>query len=168
MSRKHALVETMLTLLILAGGSAGKAKADTPLEPISETTFCSKDGRYCAHSTASPAHLDVFLKRDPEHVLWSRNEYVIKGFVSNDGKAVLSCYGGLNLIPLDATLEFLLARVLHASGNVEEIRLRSLYTDIHQLPHTDSHLEWGRCVGIDSGKVLLERPDGSQWHSSEL
>ncbi|NII53793.1 hypothetical protein [Luteibacter sp. SG786] len=165
MSRQTLAGAAHILLLWLA---AGVTHADTPLEPANETAFCSKEGRYCAHSTVNPPHLEVFARRNPEDVLWSRNESVTKGFLSDDGKTVVSCYGGLNLIPLDATLEFPVVRMLHASGNVEEIRLKLLYSDIRQLPRTGSHLEWGRCVGIEGGNALLERADGTQWQSSKL
>jgi len=167
MVRKASLT-TVALIVLTTVFVAEKVLGDTPLEPVSETMFCSKGGLYCVHSTANPAHLDVFEKKNPEHVLWSREEFVIKGFLSDDGKAVVSCYGGLNLIPVEATLDFLLVRVLRASGSAKEIRLSALYSDIHQLPHTDPHLEWGRCVGIEEGKVLLERANGTQWRSDKL
>lgn len=167
MNRKYVLPSVAL-IFIFATVVAQRAHADAPLEPVKEITFCSKNQRYCAHSSVNPAHLDVFEKQNPRHVLWSRSEYVTKGFLSDDGRAVVSCYGGLNLIPLDATLDFLLARILHASGSVQEIKLNALYADIRQLPHTDSHLEWGHCVGIDKGEVLLERADGTQWRGGKL
>jgi hypothetical protein len=167
MTSRNLLAAAGLSVL-LALVAEGSVRADTPLEPASDTTFCSNNAHYCVHSTVSPAHLEVFAKKDPTHRLWSRDEYLTKGFVSDDGKTVVSCYGGLNLIPMDASLDFTVVRILHASGGVQEVRLRSLYTDMNQLPHTDSHLEWGRCVGIDKGRVVLERPNGTQWRSDKL
>ncbi|MEX1826808.1 hypothetical protein [Luteibacter sp. CQ10] len=167
MTSKNLLAAAGLSAL-LALVAEGAVRADTPLEPVGDTTFCSNDAHYCVHSTVRPAHLEVFDKQNPARHLWSKEEYVAKGFVSDDGKTVVSCYGGLNLIPMDASLDFAVVRILDASGGVREVRLRSLYTDMSQLPHTDSHLEWGRCVGIDGGRFVLERADGTQWRSGKL
>jgi hypothetical protein len=119
------------------------------LEPVYETTFCSTNQAYCAHSTVSPNHL-------------------VKGFITDDGRTVVSIYPGLNLLPTDATLDFVLVRLLRAKGHVDEVHLRSLYSDIADLPHSDSHLYWGGWVGIENGKLVLERADRSRWRSDRL
>jgi hypothetical protein len=165
-SKKYS--NTLAFLLILVIFVAGDARADTPLEPVYNAAFCSKNQTYCARSTAVPAHLEVYERAVPGNVLWSREEFVAKGFLSDDGKAVVSCYPGLNLLPTDATLDFLLVRILRASGKVDEIKLRNLFSSVDELPHSTSHLVWGRCVGIEDGKVVLERADGSRWMSDSL
>lgn len=165
-SKKYGGALAILFTLLLA--VAADSRGDQPLDPVYSTTFCSKNQTYCVRSTATPAHLDVYERTAPGRVLWSRGEFVAKGFLSNDGRFIVSCYPGLDLLPLDATLDFLLVRVLHASGKADEIKLRELFSSIEKLPHSSSHLFWGRCVGIEDGKAVLERADGSRWESSPL
>lgn len=131
-------------------------------------TPSSTNQAYCAHSMVTPNRLVIYKRDAPNHALWSRDEFVAKGFITDDGRTVVSIYPGLNLLPTDATLDFVLVRLLHAKGNVDEIHLRSLYDDIADLPHSDSHLYWGGWVGIENAKLVLERADRSRWQSGRL
>ncbi|MET0255346.1 MAG: hypothetical protein ABW193_06110, partial [Luteibacter sp.] len=81
---------------------------------------------------------------------------------------IASCYPGLNLLPMDSTLDFVLVRILRFREHPREIRLRALFSQIGDLPKTSSHLEWGHCVGIERGRLVIERHDGSPWLSDPL
>lgn len=155
-------------LFALALVVSDTASADSPVEEVSATTFCSPNKKYCAQSTRDPSLTAVYAKGNPRQALWSRREFVVKGFVSDDGQAVASCYAGFNLLPLDAKADFLVARIFRASGNVNEIRLGTVYPDIGVLPRTDSHLEWGRCIGIDEDELRIKRVDGTEWKSKSF
>lgn len=160
----HARSIVFLLLVAVAIDS----RADSPIEPPTVVNFCSANLTYCARSTPVPARTMVYAKTTPDKILWSRNEYVWKGFLTDDGRSIASCYGGLNLLPMNATLDFVVARILHASGKVEQISLRSGFSSMKQLPPTSSHLEWHGCIGIEQGKLILERADGSRWLSNPL
>lgn len=144
------------------------SRADSPMEPPKVVNFCSENLVYCVHSTPVPARTVVYAKAAPDKILWSLDEYVWKGFLTDDGHAIASCYGGLNLLPMNATLDLVVARILHASGKVEQISLRSGFSSIKQLPPSSSHLEWHGCMGIEQDKLILERADGSRWLSDPL
>lgn len=160
------LMRSAVLALVLA--ASGRASADSPVEQVDATTFCSKNQKYCAQSTRDPSLTSVYAETNPGQVLWSRKEFVVKGYVSDDGQAVASCYAGLNLLPLDAKADFLVARIFHASGRAKEIRIGAVYPDIRVLPRTDSHVEWGRCIDIDEDGLIIERVDGTQWKSKSL
>ena len=156
---------SMRAFLAVALTVCGTASADAPIEQVSVTTFCSADQKYCARSTRDPSFTAVYAKGNPERVLWSMTEFVVKGFVSDDGRVVASCYAGLNLLPLDAKADFLVARLYEASGTAKDIRLGMMYPDLRALPRTNSHIEWGRCVGVDDDELVIERVDGTRWKS---
>lgn len=166
---KHGNARSLGVLLFsLISVVSTNSQADSPLEAVSETTFCSANHAYCAHSTASPNRLIVYERNAPDRILWSRDEFVVKGLISDDGKTVASIYPGLNLLPLDATLDFVLVRILRRKGEAEEVHLRSLYSSIAEVPHSVSHLNWGGWVGIEHGRLVLERADRSLWRSHRL
>lgn len=98
-------------VLALVLAASGTASADSPVEQVDATTFCSTNQKYCAHSTRDPSLTSVYAEANPGQVLWSRKEFVVKGFVSDDGQAVASCYAGLNLLPLDTKADFLVASI---------------------------------------------------------
>lgn len=164
------MVPRLLVMAALAAAlllpTFDEARATTRLDPSHTAVFCSENFYYCAMSTVTPAYTRVLSQTND--VVWARAEFVRKGFLSIDGQVMISCYAGLSLVPEDASLDLVVARVLHASGKVEEVTLRALYTSMSQLPRSDSHRVWGYCTGIEDGKLVLQRADGSRWESAPL
>lgn len=139
--------------------------ADTPISPIHTIKTCSTNGKYCFYSTESPAKTTVFSVDSPGNILWSTNEFVPNGYLSDNGMAIASCYPGINLAPPDATLDFVIVRILKKAKLVEKVSLKELYSSMSQLPNTISHREWGRCIGIVKNHIKLERADGTLWET---
>ena len=157
--------------MVLAGAllslTLDAAGAELPPDPIKSSVFCSENLMYCAKSTMMPAHTDV-LTKSGDTVAWAREEFVRRGFVSNDGQVMVSCLPRWKFVPENAGLDDVVVRIFHASGKVDQITLRSLYTSMSQLPRTESGLVWGYCMGIEDGKMILERADESRWESPPL
>lgn len=151
-------------LFSLAFDAAG---TELPPDPITSSVFCSENFFHCAKSTMTPAHTDV-ISESGKSVAWTRAEFVRRGFMSNDGQVMVSCLPRANYVPANAGLDFVVVRIFHASGQVDEITLRSLYTSMDQLPHSEAGLMWGYCMGIEDGKMILERADESRWESAPL
>jgi hypothetical protein len=140
------------------------ARADTPISNATPSYFCSSDGRFCARSKQTPPSTAVFERvSQSKKRVWSTQTFIPVGFISEDGKVLVSCYPGLNLVPEDAGLDFVVVKVYRKDHEVENIRLESIYKNINQLVETESHKDWGHCVGFRSGTFQIKRTDGAIW-----
>lgn len=158
---------SMALAVALLSPTLNAAGAELSRDPITSSIFCSENLTYCAKSTMTPAHTDI-LTESGDAVAWTREEFVRRGFVSNDGKVMVSCLPRWKFVPENASLDDVVVRIFHASGKVDQIALRNLYTSMSQLPRTDSGLVWGYCMGIEDGRMILERADESRWKSAPL
>lgn len=151
-------------IIIVASLGAANSLADTPITTPLVSTFCSQSGRFCAKSKASSS---TTLIEHQGKQIWSVNSFVPYGFISDDGAVIASCYPGKNMVPNTANLSFTVIKLFDRHGRSKSIVLGDLYGSMRQLPETESHKEWGRCVGFHDGYFEVERADGSVWKMKE-
>lgn len=138
-----------------------KSYADTPISTPDSSQFCSSSGRYCATSRASGSMTIVTDQKNKKSVAWSVKEFISYGYISDNGKVVVSCYPGKNLVPDTASLTFTVIKMFYIDGRTKDIELGNFYKSIDQLPATMSHREWGRCVGFHGKDFEVELANGS-------
>jgi hypothetical protein len=143
--------------------------ADTPISMPSKSKFCSSSGRYCAESNASDSITVVRDQASPEKaIVWSKKIFVADGFISDDGTVIASCYPGKNLVPSDADLQFVVIKFYDRRGRYKAIKLGDMYKSMDQLLDTESHKDWGWCMGFNEKGFGVKRADGSEWRSSDF
>jgi len=153
-----------LALACLLACESSLAFADTPISNTTYSHFCSSDRRFCATSKQTPPLTTVFEKGgQSQKPLWSTPAFIPVGFLSTDGKVLASCYPGLNLVPEDAGLDFVVVKVYLNGQEIQIIQLSALYKHADQLVRTESHRDWGHCVGFRNGLFVIKRADGSLW-----
>lgn len=156
---KAALCAVLLVL------SCGQIQADEALRPVQDVMFCAQSNSFCAHSSLTTSTTAVGASNSVEPT-WSFHAFVQNGFISDDGDWVVSCYGGRNLVPVDAGLDFVIAIIYGRNGERRSVYLRDLFTDLSSLPKTVSHKEWGSCVGISHNLFQIKKYDGSMFEIS--
>ena len=135
------------------------ANADEPLRPPTFQRFSSPNGEVVAYSTPG-ADTRVVSSASGE-VLWRIPEWTRLLYLSNDGAHAAEVYSGLNLIPLDSTLDFVLVTLWTRGEKSGAVTLRALVPSMLVVPRTVSHLSWGNVRGFGENNVLIvERFDG--------
>jgi hypothetical protein len=134
-----------------------------------KSEFCSSSGRYCAESDASDSITIVRDQKSPNKVIiWSKKIFISDGFISNDGMVIASCYPGKNLVPSDADLKFVVIKFYDQRGRYRDIRLGDIYKSMDELLDTESHKDWGWCIGFNEQGFGVKRTDGSEWRLSDF
>ena len=121
--------------------SVGTVLADTPLPPPDRLEVCSADKTICAVSDPV-ANRTVVSSTQSRQVLWTLPGWHRWLFVSDDGMSVVTGYSGMNLVPVDVTLEEPVLFFYSRGKLVRSTRLGDLYKHKSQLPRTVSHLAW--------------------------
>jgi hypothetical protein len=147
----------------------GASVADMPVSVSTKSEFCSSSGRYCAESNASDSTTVVRDQASPKKtIVWSKKVFVSDGFISNDGMVIASCYAGKNLVPSDADLRFTVIKFYDRKGRYRSVKLGDIYKSMDQLMSTESHKDWGWCIGFNENGFGVERTDGSEWRLSNF
>jgi len=136
------------------------ARGDEPLPPPTKVTRTSPSGRIRAISDPESNTTrveDVKLRR----LLWTLPEWHRAFFVADDGKHVVTEYGGLNLIPTGLFIGHIVLFTFWEEGKkIREVRVRDLFPKRSILQRTASHYSWCESVGIDEhGRLKVERVD---------
>lgn len=71
-------------------------------------------------------------------------------FVSDDGRHLVKCYGGLNLVPLDYDPDMSLVEVWRQGAFIHRLSLRAVFRNPSAMPRTVSHYAWGGCLRFES------------------
>jgi len=154
----------VLALLVFAVGSlAGPlhAIADTPLLPPSPSTECSPNGKVCIEM--KPDSDGRVYRKGPggERIdLWVMPGWNRAVFVSDDGRHLVKCYGGLNLVPRDYDPEMSLVEVWRQGTLIHRLSLRAVVGNLSALLRTPSHYAWGSCVRFESATRFVVGLDG--------
>jgi len=154
----------ILALLLFAVGSlAGPhhAIADTPLLPPSPSTECSPNGKVCIEM--KPDSDGRVYRKGPggERIdLWVMPGWNHAVFVSDDGRHLVKCYGGLNLVPRDYDPEMSLVEVWRQGTLIHRLSLRAVVGNLSTLLRTPSHYAWGSCVRFESATRFVVGLDG--------
>ena len=70
---------------------------------------------------------------------------------------------GMNLVPIDVSLEEKVIFFYHRSNFLRAVKLRDLYLDKSQLKQTASHLAWGSIAGFNhANQLVVELVTGSK------
>jgi hypothetical protein len=136
--------------------------ADEPLPPPSRVTVTSLNGqiRVVSDPKAGTQIEDV----KGHKVLWRLPDWYRLMFVSNDGRYLVTPYGGGDLIPTNFRGDFVLITSWHEGRKIKDVTARDLFLDPKILNRTASHYEWGGVEGIDSnGWLKVERVGGKRF-----
>jgi len=148
----------LLACLIIL--STSSAFADEPLPPPEKMTVCSPTKNLCAMS--DPTSSKTFVSSQPP----KGKSWVIPGwhrwlFVSDDGESVVVGYDGMNLAPLDVSLDEPVLYFYHHGKLVRTMTLKDFYGSKSQLRRTVSHLAWVNTIGINkANQLVVELIDG--------
>ena len=141
-------------LALIVALLAVPALADTPLPPPEKLTICSPSGKVCA--TSDPI-ADITLVSSQT---FRQNPWKIPGwhrwlFVSDDGESVVVGYDGMNLVPVNVTLEEPVLFFYNKGKLVRTVTLGDLYERKSQLRRTVSHFAWAHIPGINRANQLV-------------
>jgi len=147
------------TLLIACCVLSAFAHADEPLGPPTFKRFSSANGQVVAY--ANPGSDTRVVSSASGEELWRIPGWTRLLYLSNDGAHAAEAYSGLNLIPLDSTLDFVLVTLWTRGEKSGEVTLRELVSSMSVVPRSASHLSWGTVKGFgDNNELIVERFDG--------
>jgi hypothetical protein len=148
-------IAVLMTCCVLSAS----AYADEPLRPPTFQRFSSPNREVVAYAT--PGADTRVVNSASGEVLWRIPRWTRLLYLSNDGAHAAEVYSGLNLIPLDSTLDFVLVTLWTRGEKSGEVTLRELVASMSVVPRTVSHLYWGRVNGFaDNNELIVERFDG--------
>jgi hypothetical protein len=135
-----------ISILVLA---AATAMADEPLAPASVITRCSPSGRYCATADPKLETVVVYEKGQATAPRWSLKGWQRVFDVADSGEHLVTCYSGMNLLPLDYKPEWNMLAFYERGKLIRTVSVAELIPDLTKLRRTASHYEWGQCMGFD-------------------
>ncbi len=152
-------MKRLLNITLIIAFFSCTALADAPLQPAERKVNCSPNGNFCA--TSDPLEKVTVIKGDS--VSWTVPGWHRWLFVSDDGESVVIGYEGMNLVPIDVSLEEKVIFFYHRSNFLRAVKLRDLYLDKSQLKQTASHLAWGSIAGFNhANQLVVELVTGSK------
>src|SRR5262245_213762 len=120
-------------LILVAANTA----ADAPLPPPAQTTKCSANTRFCAVSDPASNRLTVYRNAAGKRTdLWSLSGWSRSFAVSDDGDDLVTCYGGLNLLPLDYRPDWTMLTFYRRGQRTRSWKLAELVPDLSRLQRT--------------------------------
>lgn len=138
------------------------AFADAPLAPFPSVT-CSLKNQACATRSGDRRSATVWRKgaRGAKLAAWCAKITSPALQVSDDGRALVELYPGLNLLDAGAGPDTIVL-AFHRPGTAPvRIRLRDVIARPAALPATASHRQWARAYGFDgAGSFLLLTAEG--------
>ncbi len=150
---KHAA--SLVVLLVVATGSL---RADAPLRPPQPVTQWSANRQFCAVSDPATDRLTVYrVSAGARSELWSVAGWQRSFAVSDTGDDVVTCYGGLSLLPLDYRPDETLLTFYRRGRATRSWTVAELIRDRTRLERTSSHYHWGECVGFAASGVFEVR-----------
>lgn len=137
-----------LVVFALASSAGSGALADEPLPLPAAYEVKSPDGKFVARTV--PGAATTITARGSDTPLWSLPGWYRSMFLSPDGKTLVTCYDGLNLLGRDdRRVETVMATFHHADGSRRNVTLGDLFLLLGSMPKTVSHYRWGQCIGFD-------------------
>lgn len=148
------------SLALIAAFFAVPAFADSPLPPPETLTVCSASRNTCAIS--DPATSTTRVSSPKSRVApWTIPGWHRWLFVSDDETSVVVGYDGMNLVPVDVTLEEPVFFFYSSGKLVRVVTLGDLYKRKSQLVRTVSHLAWAQSARINGhNQLVVELMDG--------
>ena len=143
------------SVILLALCAIGcNARADTPLSPPEKFTVCSPTGNVCATSDPGSNSTVVSTQR-PKKILWTIPGWHRWLLVSDDGESVIVGYAGVNLVPVDVSLNEPVFIFYHRGKRVRTVTLGELYQRKEQMRPTASHYAWTQGASLNKANQLV-------------
>jgi hypothetical protein len=151
-SRSFAIV----TALCMCFGSA---LADSPLPPPAAFREISPSGKFAVVSDPSSGTKVIDAASGKQ--LWQVPGWHRSLFLSDDGEHLAIGYGGLNLVPIDASDSLEMISFWSRGRKIRSVPLRAIVPNRSILQRTVSHYAWGNIAGIDhENRLVVKRVDG--------
>lgn len=143
---RHGALALSFALVLMATSTI--ARADEPL-PVPEThEVKSRDGAFFARSV--PGGSTSVYARGSTTALWSIPGWYRWLFVAPDGRSLVTCYDGMQLLQRDHRVTNTVMATFHsATEEKRTVTLGDLLILLGSMPKTVSHYRWGTCVGFD-------------------
>ena len=94
----------------------------------------------------------MYRKGSEKAPLWSVKGWARAFDVADSGDHLVTCFGGLNLLPLDYKSDWTMLSFHERGRLVRQVSLGELVPYPSKLRRTASHYEWGRCVGFEGAR----------------
>ena len=134
--------------------------ADEPLAPPKDYAVRSRNGRFEARVTVSPAETRVYQLVSPNKLLWHKPGFHRHVFLSDDGRHLVAGYDGYNLIPQNYSPDLVLITFFDRSKTIRRVTLSEIVPDLSRLRRTVSHYAWGGFGKIEkSGQFVVTTVD---------
>jgi hypothetical protein len=134
--------------------------ADAPLPPPEDYTVKSRNGRFEARVSVSPAETRVYQIGSPDKLLWRKPGFHRHVYLSDDGRHLVAAYDGHNLIPLNYSPDLVLITFFDRSSPIRRVTLSEILPDLSRLRRTMSHYSWGSFGTLDeSGHFVVTTVD---------
>jgi hypothetical protein len=161
-ARRSVRLPGLVRLLPLLGLAVSllPAAADEPLRPPHRYTECSPAKTVCL-TTDPEDGTTVHRAEAPDRPLWRVTEWFRVAYVSDDGKHLVTGYGGMNLVPIEHPERTTVLTFWHEGEEGKSYTLADLGYERGDLQRTASHFHWGGYRGFDpDGRFRLEMVDG--------
>jgi hypothetical protein len=152
---------SMLRILILMLVASAVAFADAPLGPPEKFTVRSPDGKISAISDPEASSTKI-TRTDSGQLLWEIPGWRRSQIVANDGKHVVTGYGGMNLIPVNYNEYMIVFTFWREGKKIREVTLKEFIIGKSPPRRTVSHYNWGSIEKLDSDGRLVVRDSDRQ------
>ncbi|MEO7931833.1 MAG: hypothetical protein ABIT76_01610 [Chthoniobacterales bacterium] len=142
------LICIVLVLLSFIAGAIG----DSPIPPSEDQIIKSPNAKFEASITLEPPQTTVFdvSGAGQRQLLWSKPGFHRIAFLADDGRHLITVYGGANLIPLDYSPGLVLLEFFDGPKLVRRVTVSEIMPDLSKLERSVSHYAWGNRWGLDS------------------
>jgi hypothetical protein len=131
------------------------------LPPPSASTECSPNGKVCIDLNPTSDGRVYRKGADGQKIdLWVMPGWHRAVFVSDDGRHLVKCYGGLNLVPIRYDPEMSLVEVWRQGALVHRLSLRAVVGNLSAMPRTVSHYAWGSCLRFETETRFIVALEG--------
>lgn len=145
------------TLLLGCVLAATLVHADEPLPAPAAHEIKSPNGLFSAKTDPITKTTSIF-KKGALVPWWTVPGWYRSLWVADDGRAIIACYDGLNLLARDdKKADTVMATFFAMDGKKRTVTLGQLLMTLVSLRPTVSHYQWGSCNGFDEkGRFIIE------------
>jgi hypothetical protein len=155
------VIKNRLAILLIIS-VASPVFADSPQPAPAKVTVCSSTKNLCVLSDPA-SNTTVVSQQVPKGRTWTISGWHRWLFVSDDGESVVIGYGGMNLVPIDVTLQEPVLLFYNRGKFMRSVTLGDLYTSKSQLQRTVSHFVWAQSLGFNkSDQLVVELVNGKK------
>jgi len=152
-------------LAVAALASPRSARADTPLRPPTTHVATSPNATIAAESDPV-TDLTTVYRVAPDgrrERRWAMAGWYRAIYPADDGDHLVLGFDGLNLLPMNATDDFVVVRFVRRGEVIRALTLHDVVPDRSILRRTASHLAWREGEGYDpKGRFVVVTIDGAR------